>query len=88
MSVYLILIIGIRASMCRSRLTRNDLIRDIVANQPGSTHDSRMLRESSLWDGFEAGQGRGILLGDSGYLWTVAYDTIPCPKKCHRSTVQ
>ena len=33
----------------------------------GSTHDSRILRESELFDKFSNGTYRGYLLGDSGY---------------------
>ena len=41
-----------------------------VAKWPGSTHDSRMLRESLIYAGFEKEGyiGPGIILGDSGYL--------------------
>ncbi len=42
----------------------------INAQWPGSTHDSRVLRESRLADVFERqrpGQGEGYLLGDTGY---------------------
>ncbi|KAK3880410.1 hypothetical protein Pcinc_015093 [Petrolisthes cinctipes] len=46
-------------------------IRDIVARWPGSTHDSRILRESGLWQAFENHQlpipAGCHLLGDSGY---------------------
>jgi len=47
-----------------------DRIVDVVARWPGSTHDSRMLRNSGL---FQLMEGRGLpgehsyLLGDSGY---------------------
>ncbi|KAM3874408.1 putative nuclease HARBI1 [Diretmus argenteus] len=40
---------------------------NLVARWPGSTHDSRILRESALYREFEAGRGNGLLLGDSGY---------------------
>ena len=43
------------------------LIRDCVAQWPGSVHDARILRHSGLWQEFEAGNGVGMLLGDSGY---------------------
>ena len=43
-------------------------IRNVVAQWPGSTHDSSILRESAVWGHFErGGGGHGILLGDSGY---------------------
>ncbi|XP_049430488.1 putative nuclease HARBI1 [Epinephelus fuscoguttatus] len=40
---------------------------DLVARWPGSTHDARILRESALYQDFEAGRVTGLLLGDSGY---------------------
>ncbi|XP_052788514.1 putative nuclease HARBI1 [Mya arenaria] len=41
---------------------------DVVARWPGSVHDSRVLRESGLFDLFEGGHANGYyLLGDSGY---------------------
>lgn len=42
-------------------------ILDVVANWPGSTHDSRILRESTIGREFERGVHTGLLLGDSGY---------------------
>ncbi|XP_041367057.1 putative nuclease HARBI1 [Gigantopelta aegis] len=40
---------------------------NIVARWPGSTHDSRMLRSSTIWNIMENGQTSGYILGDSGY---------------------
>ncbi|KAK4307202.1 hypothetical protein Pmani_021018 [Petrolisthes manimaculis] len=47
----------------------NFILRDLVAQWPGSVHDSRILRESGLWDGFEQNQipAGCYMLGDSGY---------------------
>ena len=42
-------------------------ITNVVAQWPGSTHDSRMLSESNIGRSFEAGTQWGMLLGDSGY---------------------
>ncbi|XP_039610032.1 putative nuclease HARBI1 [Polypterus senegalus] len=43
---------------------------NIVARWKGSTHDSRIFYNSSLYTQFEARQHSGILLGDSGYAQT------------------
>lgn len=42
-------------------------ILDVVANWPGGTHDSRILRESTIGRELAAGVHPGLLLGDSGY---------------------
>lgn len=39
----------------------------VVANWPGSAHDSFIMRNSNVWHAYEAGQLHGIILGDSGY---------------------
>lgn len=44
------------------------LITDVVAQWPGSTHDSTIYQNSSRFARFERGDYRGsYLLGDSGY---------------------
>lgn len=43
---------------------------NIVARWKGSTHDSRIFHNSSLYGQFETRQHSGILLGDSGYAQT------------------
>ena len=40
---------------------------NIVAKWPGSTHDSRILKNSQIWNIMESGSTTGFLLGDSGY---------------------
>uniref|UniRef100_A0A915IH54 DDE Tnp4 domain-containing protein n=1 Tax=Romanomermis culicivorax TaxID=13658 RepID=A0A915IH54_ROMCU len=40
---------------------------NVVARWPGSTHDSRILRLSNLYQQFENHEFDGLLLGDSGY---------------------
>ena len=43
------------------------IITNVVARWPGSTHDSRILRNSLIGRHFENGHLAGVLLGDSGY---------------------
>lgn len=48
----------------------HDKVTDVVARWPGSTHDSRVLRESGLYglmEGRILPAGDHYLLGDSGY---------------------
>ena len=48
----------------------DDCIIDVVASWPGSTHDSRILTQSGLFQMFERGvvpRGNHYMLGDSGY---------------------
>ncbi|CAF4848406.1 unnamed protein product [Pieris macdunnoughi] len=45
-------------------------ILDVVARWRGSTHDSRIFRESQLRQRMESGEFQGRLLGDSGYALT------------------
>ncbi len=40
---------------------------NIVSKWPRSCHDSFILRQSDLWDEYEAGNLKGFVLGDSGY---------------------
>lgn len=44
---------------------------DVVAKWPGSVHDSRILKNSKLYEKFREGElpslPNGIILGDSGY---------------------
>lgn len=40
---------------------------NVVANWPGSAHDSFIMRNSNIWHGYENGQLEGIILGDKGY---------------------
>ena len=43
------------------------MITSFKASHPGSMHDSTIFQESILCQEFEAGQHRGLLIGDSGY---------------------
>lgn len=43
------------------------IITNAVARWPGSTHDSKILSNSDLYDEFENGNREGLMLGDSGY---------------------
>uniref|UniRef100_A0A915NY89 Putative nuclease HARBI1 n=1 Tax=Meloidogyne floridensis TaxID=298350 RepID=A0A915NY89_9BILA len=46
----------------------NNKFLHISASWPGSCHDSHVLRQSPVWDFFEAGNaGNSIILGDTGY---------------------
>ena len=50
-------------------------ITNVVARWPGSLHDQRILKHSSIWDLYEQDQLQGVLLGDSGYqpqTWLMA----------------
>ena len=50
-------------------------IRHVVANWPGSSYDSRIMRVSSMYDFFENNNQQGHFLGDSGYMlrpWLLA----------------
>lgn len=49
--------------ICDARLR----ITNCVVRWPGSTHDSRILSESGIYQTFEQNQHTGLLLGDSGY---------------------
>lgn len=62
---------------------------------PGSTHDSRILRESDMFNQFEAAPPNGLLLGDSGYPlkgWLMTPFLRPATaaeenyNRCHKST--
>ena len=51
-------------TLCDSKLN----IMDIVCRWPGSTHDATILRNSRIFNRFEAGEFRNcIVVGDSGY---------------------
>ena len=42
---------------------------DVIAKWPGSVHDARMLRESSIFERMESPQSpKAYILGDSGYM--------------------
>ncbi|XP_031438457.1 putative nuclease HARBI1 [Clupea harengus] len=43
------------------------LITNVEAKWPGSVHDSRIFRESTLCHSFEQGHYDGLLIGDRGY---------------------
>ncbi|XP_072042982.1 putative nuclease HARBI1 [Amphiura filiformis] len=49
--------------MCNSAFR----ITNVVARWPGSSHDSRILRHSTIGQEFDAGRRDGILIGDGGY---------------------
>ena len=48
-------------------INSNYELTNVVAKWSGSTHDARILRESTIAEEFETGMHRGLLLGDSGY---------------------
>ena len=63
---------------------------NIVAKWPGSTHDSRILRSSHIWDIMEGGRIHGCILGDSGYpcrnwLMTPILHTLTAQERCYNS---
>ncbi|XP_025079578.1 putative nuclease HARBI1 [Pomacea canaliculata] len=60
---------GYHSINCQLICDANLVITHCVINWPGSVHDSRILRESSIWQLFEraARPVPGMLLGDSGY---------------------
>lgn len=45
----------------------NNTFYDVVIRWPGSTHDSRIFENSSIYTALEQRQIEGVLLGDSGY---------------------
>ncbi len=45
----------------------NGRLLNVVADWPGSTHDSRILQMSHIGMAFASGRREGILIGDSGY---------------------
>ena len=49
--------------MCDARLR----IVNSVVRWPGSTHDSRILRESGIYEHLEQNHNGNVILGDSGY---------------------
>uniref|UniRef100_UPI003AABDD83 putative nuclease HARBI1 n=1 Tax=Centroberyx gerrardi TaxID=166262 RepID=UPI003AABDD83 len=56
----------------------DSLITNVEAKWPGSVHDSRIYRESTLCNKFEQGHFNGLLLGDRGYPCLPNLMT-PCP---------
>ncbi|XP_025095646.1 uncharacterized protein LOC112564788 [Pomacea canaliculata] len=63
------------------------IIRHCVVNWPGSVHDARILRESSLFKAMERNPRplSGIILGDSGYPLRDWLITHPLPKCRHQN---
>lgn len=51
---------------------------NIVARWKGSTHDSRVIKNSSLYTKFEEGNMGGLLIGDSGYECNRQVNTLTC----------
>ena len=43
------------------------IVTDVVASWPGSVHDSRILKNSDIYDRLMSGEISGTLLGDNGY---------------------
>jgi hypothetical protein len=59
---------GYHSLNCQFVTDHNSLIRNVVSKWPGSTHDSRILRMSALYQLFNSGNPpNGFILGDSGY---------------------
>ncbi|XP_033739177.1 putative nuclease HARBI1 [Pecten maximus] len=58
---------GFHSLNCQMTCDANFRITSCVAQWPGSCHDSRMFRNSSLCHKFENGTYQGLLLGDSAY---------------------
>ena len=59
---------------------------NVIAKWPGCVHDSRILRESALFEAFESNDKpvRGYLLGDSGYMlrdWLMTLLSNPTTRK-------
>lgn len=48
----------------------NSVFTDVVAAWPGSVHDSRIFKNSEMYNKLSTGQIDGILLGDNGYSLT------------------
>ncbi|XP_053366807.1 putative nuclease HARBI1 [Clarias gariepinus] len=58
-------------------------ITNVEAKWPGSVHDSRIFRESQLFQRFERGDYDGVLIGDRGYACRQYFMTpFPNPNPC------